>query len=48
MNINNDNDEDSNTLFNAFLNKSSSISYVASGAGGIGLEVVNSKRKKRK
>ena len=39
MNINSD--EDSNSLFNDFLSYSSSISYVASGAGGIGLEVVN-------
>ena len=39
--INNINDESSDFLFNNFLNNSSSISYVASGAGGIGLEVVN-------
>ena len=43
MNIHSDNtiDEESNHLFNDFLNNSSSISYVASGSGGIGLEVVN-------
>jgi len=41
MYINSDSDEDSNSLFNEFLRSSSSISYVASGAGGIGLEVVN-------
>jgi len=39
MNINSH--EDSNSLFNDFLSNSSSISYVASGAGGIGLEVLN-------
>ena len=39
MNINSD--EDSNSLFNNFLENSSSISYVASGTGGIGLEVIN-------
>jgi len=43
MNINSD--EDSNSLFNVFLDKSSSISYVASGAGGIGLEVFNTDNK---
>ena len=43
MNIHSDNtiDENNDSLFNDFLNNSSSISYVASGSGGIGLEVVN-------
>ena len=43
MNINSH--EDSNSLFNDFLSYSSSISYVASGAGGIGLEVLNTDNK---